>query len=295
LKTGGINKENALRQYREDVQRFLADGVLTNTEAFQLSTRATTLGLTEAEANRILEEEQDQILEEEQDQINLEPTSPSQNSSSRQHRSVQIDGEGSTSEPILSRRGVLALIGGGIAIAAIAFAVIPKPSTEPLDVTPSPSLSSTISMSPSSSPVGVLPASPIPTPSPSSPPSSSGSPDTPISNPDLTIRYYPQEDERRVKTVLISLGSKAVEVGNSDTPKAPSTNAIWFGSQVSLQDVKLVAERLRQANIPIQAIRPFRDPSSKPLVIEIGADRDLPQNQHVLTLEEIRNAVDFPR
>ncbi len=58
LKEDGISKEEALRQYREDVQKLLADGVLTNAKVFQLSIRTTALELTPEEANRILEEEQ---------------------------------------------------------------------------------------------------------------------------------------------------------------------------------------------------------------------------------------------
>lgn len=58
LKEDGLDKEEALKLYQEDVQKFLTSGKLTKTETFQLSTRLTALGLTEEEASRILEEEQ---------------------------------------------------------------------------------------------------------------------------------------------------------------------------------------------------------------------------------------------
>lgn len=60
LKENSPDQEEALKQYRKYVKRFLADGVLTPTETFQLSTHATALKLTQAQANRILEEEQKQ-------------------------------------------------------------------------------------------------------------------------------------------------------------------------------------------------------------------------------------------
>jgi len=60
LKEDNLDKEEALKKYRKYIQRFLDDGVLTSTEAFQLSTHATALKLTQEEATRVLEEEQKQ-------------------------------------------------------------------------------------------------------------------------------------------------------------------------------------------------------------------------------------------
>jgi uncharacterized caspase-like protein len=117
-----------------------------------------------------------------------------------------------------------------------------------------------------------------------------------LSSPDLVIRYFPQGDAMVVRAALAPLGRDVLKVGTSDKQPVPSTNAIWFGSQVSLEDVKLVAKNLLQANVPIQAIRPFRDQTAKsPLVIEIGVDRALPRNKAVLKLEDIRNATEFKR
>src|SRR5919202_391548 len=52
-------KADALKIHRERVQEFLADLKLTKIEKFQLATLANVLGLSEADANRILQEEQD--------------------------------------------------------------------------------------------------------------------------------------------------------------------------------------------------------------------------------------------
>lgn len=109
----------------------------------------------------------------------------------------------------------------------------------------------------------------------------------------LEIHYYPQGDAETVKTALNPLGSNVVKISVSQRPPEPETNAIWFGSGVRLADIKLVATKLRQANIPIKSIKPFKNSSSKPLVIDIGADRSLPKNKTALTLEEIRDAPKF--
>lgn len=116
-----------------------------------------------------------------------------------------------------------------------------------------------------------------------------------LSSTGLVIRYYPQGDAAIVKAALAPLGQDTLKIGTSNQKPVPSTNAIWFGSQVSLQDVKLIAEKLLQAKIPIQSIRRFSDPTAKPLMIEIGADRGLLSNKPVLKLEDVRNATEFKR
>ena len=113
-----------------------------------------------------------------------------------------------------------------------------------------------------------------------------------LSNPSIIIRYFPQQDAEAVKSALAPF---ATDKGLSDQDPELSTNAIWFGSEVRLEDVKLVAKKLLQANIPIKSIRPFNNPTSKPFVIEVGTDRDLPPNMPVLTLQEINNAKEFKR
>jgi len=56
-----INKADALKRYRERVQEFLADLNLSTIEKFQLAILANVLGVSEAEANRILQEEEKKL------------------------------------------------------------------------------------------------------------------------------------------------------------------------------------------------------------------------------------------
>jgi hypothetical protein len=121
---------------------------------------------------------------------------------------------------------------------------------------------------------------------------------TPVENtstpdPALQIVYYAQGDKESVEYALREWRFK---LGQSGKPQASSTNAIWFGSNVSLKDVKLVAEKLLEEGVPIKVIRPFTKPSSilpKSWFIDIGADRDCPNDKRVLTLKEVGNAKDF--
>jgi hypothetical protein len=55
------NRADALKMYRERVQEFLADLKLTQIEKFQLAIFANVLGVSEADANRILQEEQGKL------------------------------------------------------------------------------------------------------------------------------------------------------------------------------------------------------------------------------------------
>ena len=138
------------------------------------------------------------------------------------------------------------------------------------------------------------PPKPRPTISPSQPVQN-----TSPSDPALQIVYYAQGDKESVEYALKRLGPEwSFDLGGSDPnlDRASSTNAIWFGSNVSLKDVKLVAEKLLTQGVPIKVIRPFNKPSSrlsKSWVIDIGADHDCPNDKRVLTLREIRNAKEF--
>jgi hypothetical protein len=118
---------------------------------------------------------------------------------------------------------------------------------------------------------------------------------TTLSNSKIIICHFPQGDAAKVKDSLGFLGADVLKLCISSIKPEPSTNAIWFGAGVDIQDVKLVAEKLRQKGIPLQVIKPFENMSAKPLTIEVGAYRGLPANTPVLTIEEIRNAKDFRR
>ena len=142
-----------------------------------------------------------------------------------------------------------------------------------------------------------FPPRPVQTTSPSEPVQTT-SPSEPVqttypSDSALQIVYYAQGDKESVEYALREWRFK---LGQSGKPQASSTNAIWFGSNVSLKDVKLLAEKLLEEDVPIKVIRPFDNSSSRPdksWVIHIGADRDCPNDKRVLTLREIRDAKEF--
>lgn len=76
------------------------------------------------------------------------------------------------------------------------------------------------------------------------------------------------------------------------------TNAIWFGANVPIEDIKIVALSLLRAGIPIKGIRPFRTSASNPgfkmNIIEVGASVDL-ENKDLLTVDQVKNATEFIR
>jgi uncharacterized caspase-like protein len=134
-------------------------------------------------------------------------------------------------------------------------------------------------------------SSPVPSPTDNPKPVvSQPSPLPTLSKAGLEICHYPQGDKKNVLEALAPFGSK-VQLCPSKLEPTPHTNAIWYGSQVPIEDVRLVATQLRQANVKIQSIQPFKDSNSKQLVIDIGADRTISENQPVLTLDDIRNGV----
>lgn len=108
-----------------------------------------------------------------------------------------------------------------------------------------------------------------------------------------TVKYYPKNvDSSVIQDSLSKLGLK-LETGQSPDPNIP-TNSIRFGSQVTLEDVKLVAYTLIRAGVELKAIRPFVKPDDpKSLLIQVGADKTL-NTRPPLTVEDIRKAPKFP-
>jgi hypothetical protein len=110
----------------------------------------------------------------------------------------------------------------------------------------------------------------------------------------VTVEYFPKNvDENKVEAALSELGftlskPRALVTGIP-------TNAIWFGSPVSVDDVKLVALTLIRAGVQIRAIRPSQLPDKKdrPL-IQVGADSSIVDDP-VLTVEAIQRATRFTR
>lgn len=111
----------------------------------------------------------------------------------------------------------------------------------------------------------------------------------------VTIEYFPRDvDAEKVRGALENLGF-IVKPGNTQYPEVP-TNAVWFGNQVTANEVKRVAYVLIRAGVQIKAIRRFEAsaPSQDALLIQVGGDPQL-VSKPTMTVEQIRNAPDFPR
>lgn len=103
----------------------------------------------------------------------------------------------------------------------------------------------------------------------------------------ITIQYFPKDvDKDRVEIALKELGFRLAE-GSTRVPNI-ATNAIWFGTNVKTEDVKLVAYTLIRAGIRIKIIRPFRNPHGyRASLVQVGADA-VYVNSKSLTVEQIK-------
>jgi hypothetical protein len=110
----------------------------------------------------------------------------------------------------------------------------------------------------------------------------------------VTVEYFPKNvDGDKVEAALTELGFSVRKAATIVT--AIPTNAIWFGTPVNIEDVKLVALTLiRGAD---RAIRPIQDylvnQRDRPL-IQVGADSSV-VGDRPLTVEAIRAATHFAR
>lgn len=109
----------------------------------------------------------------------------------------------------------------------------------------------------------------------------------------ITVQYFPKNiDKDKVNKAIEELGYK-VEIGDSRVEDV-ETNAIWFGSNVTPEDVKLVSLTLIRAGVKIKVIRPFRNSRTQRDLIQVGADA-LYENKESLTVNEIVKALEFVR
>jgi hypothetical protein len=109
----------------------------------------------------------------------------------------------------------------------------------------------------------------------------------------VTVEYFPKDfDPDTVETALSQLGF-LFKLGTPQFPNA-RTNALWFGRQVTLADVKRVAFVLIRAGVQLKTIGPLRAsaPSQDSLLIQVGSEA-LVAARTPITVEEIRNATDF--
>ena len=115
----------------------------------------------------------------------------------------------------------------------------------------------------------------------------------------ILIRYYYKTvDDEKIVLSLKSLGYSFEQKQPNERMTSQKTNSIWFGSNVSIKDCKIVALALMRAGIEIKAIRGFKNntinPSFKANIIEIGGDRNL-ENKTPLTVSQVENATQFLR
>ena len=112
----------------------------------------------------------------------------------------------------------------------------------------------------------------------------------------VVVEYFPKNvDENKVEAALTELGF-TLRKPAAIVQQIP-TNAIWFGSPVDIEDVKLVALTLIRAGVQIRAIRPIQDylVNKKDLpLIQVGADSSV-VNDPPLTVEQIQAASRFTR
>lgn len=107
------------------------------------------------------------------------------------------------------------------------------------------------------------------------------------------IKYYVKEVDNQL--VIDALASKGMSV---DKGKAnlenDKTNAIWFGGEVSLDEVKYVALTLIRAGVDIRTIKPYSSEGRKINIIEIGSDRQ-GINKPIYSVTKIESASTFTR
>jgi hypothetical protein len=112
----------------------------------------------------------------------------------------------------------------------------------------------------------------------------------------VIVEYFPKNvDENKVEAALTELGF-TLRKPAAIVQRIP-TNAIWFGSPVDIEDVKLVALTLIRAGVQIRSIKPIQDylVNKKDLpLIQVGADSSVVDDPP-LTVEAIRAASRFTR
>lgn len=110
-----------------------------------------------------------------------------------------------------------------------------------------------------------------------------------------TITVFSRDVDRDiVANSLRELGFR-VDIGSPNPAIRPATetNAIWFGPEVGIDQVKLVAYTLIMAGVELRVIEPFQRPRGRDRVMQVGSQvgglmRPLP-----FSIEEIQAADTF--
>ena len=101
---------------------------------------------------------------------------------------------------------------------------------------------------------------------------------------EITVEYFfKPTDAADLGAALTELG---FEVDRKEARNPNVTNALWYGSEVPEESVKLVAYALIRAGYDLVAIQPQSDPKVKPKVIQVGHNGRL-QSEEPFTAELI--------
>lgn len=104
---------------------------------------------------------------------------------------------------------------------------------------------------------------------------------------DVIIRYYPHKNDGNAVNELKYYGFYIHRRPVEDDFSGYTSNSIYYGDEVPVRDIQLIAYILLRNNFPLKQIIPskFHD-SWKSKSVEIGADPEL-VNESVMTLEEV--------
>jgi len=111
----------------------------------------------------------------------------------------------------------------------------------------------------------------------------------------ITVQYFPKNvDPAVIENTLSALGFTFM----TGVPQQQgATNAVWFGTDVPLSDVKLVALTLVRAGVDLKTIKPFRKShpvQDRNLLVQVGTDGDY-TGKPSLTIDQITSAPGFFR
>lgn len=115
----------------------------------------------------------------------------------------------------------------------------------------------------------------------------------------IVVQYYPKTfDRERIEAAMNEISGRFnVRRGRTEVGDTP-TNAIWFGANVSLDDIKAVALALAGKGVEVKSIRPFRTRSAaNESQIQVGAFRSA-ANSPTWSADRIRRVgskSEFPR
>jgi hypothetical protein len=109
-----------------------------------------------------------------------------------------------------------------------------------------------------------------------------------------TLKYYPKNVD--VDVVTRTLKGLGFNLKTGKPTQQLPTNSIWFGAEVPLDEVKIVALTLIEAGVLIQAIRPFKPSSAsrKKFTIEVGSDPEY-TSKPAITAKSISENYKFTR